>query len=155
MEAKNISAIKHNRITKGTENQDFDKILAIIRAGSNFDMMLEVKKGLSRHVLDGLKELTSLDLTSLSKIVGTTTATIHTKKNDDKFNMLVSEKIIEVAALYDFGYEVFEDKNNFDVWMQTDNNALGKKKPIEFIDTVFGINEVRKIIGRIQYGVYS
>lgn len=155
MEAKNISALKHNRRTKGAENQDFDKIIKIIREGSNFDMLSEVKRGLSRHVLDGLKELTSLDLTSLSKIVGTTTATIHKKKNDEKFSMAISEKIIEVAALYDFGYEVFEDKNNFDVWMQTDNNVLGKKKPIEFIDTIFGINEVRKVIGRIQYGVYS
>jgi len=155
MEPKNISPIKRKRRIKGAINDDFNRIIEIIRAGSNFDLMSEVKKGLSRHVFDGLKDLTNLDFTSLSKIVGTTTATIHKKKTNDKFSMVISEKIIEVAALYDFGYDVFEDKDSFDVWMRTDNIALGKKKPIEFIDTIFGINEVRKVIGRIQYGVYS
>jgi putative toxin-antitoxin system antitoxin component (TIGR02293 family) len=155
MDAKNTSALKHSKRRKGTENEDFNKIIDLIRHGSNFNKMDEVKRGVSRHVLDGLKDLTSLDLTSLSKIVGTTTATIHKKRNDQKFNLAISEKIIEVAALYDFGYEVFEDKNTFDLWMRTDNNALGQKKPIEFIDTIFGVDEVRKIIGRIQYGVYS
>lgn len=155
METKHISPVKHTRNAVVIKNQDFDQILTIIRNGSNLDMMSEVKKGLSRHVLDGLKDLTKLDFTSLSKVIGTTTATIHKKKHDDRFSLPVSEKIMEVAALYDFGVEVFEDKDDFNTWMQTENSTLGTRKPIEFIDTIFGINEVRNVIGRIQYGVYS
>ncbi|WP_069659779.1 hypothetical protein [Arcticibacter eurypsychrophilus] len=85
MAEKNIYAPKHTRKVKSAENHNFNKIIEIIRDGSNFNKMVEVKRGLSRHVLDGLKDLTSLDFTSLSKIFGTTTATIHKKKNDDKF----------------------------------------------------------------------
>lgn len=155
MQTQNIAPVKRKRRIKSVKNDEFIKIIEIIRGGSNFDMMSEVKKGLSRHVLDGLKDLTNLDFNSLSKIVGTTTATIHKKKTTDKFSVPISEKIIEVAALYDFGYDVFEDKEDFDVWMRTENTALGKRKPIEFIDTIFGINEVKKAIGRIQYGVYA
>ncbi|WP_432712913.1 type II RES/Xre toxin-antitoxin system antitoxin [Pedobacter sp.] len=155
MEANNISPVKRKRRIMEVKNDDFNKIIQLIRAGSNLDIITEVKKGLSRRVFDGLKDQTNLDFTRLSKIVGTTSATIHKKKTTDKFNKLISEKIIAVAALYDFGYEVFEDKNDFDAWMGTENTALAEKKPIELIDTVLGLNEVRNVIGRIQYGVYA
>jgi len=35
------------------------------------------------------------------------------------------------------------------------NQALGGKTPFELIDNQFGREEVKNVIGRIDYGVYS
>jgi putative toxin-antitoxin system antitoxin component (TIGR02293 family) len=57
--------------------------------------------------------------------------------------------------LYAFGYEVFEDKEHFNQWMFQPSMALAGKKPYDLIDNQFGREEVKNIIGRIAYGVYS
>ncbi len=90
-----------------------------------------------------------MDYDNLSTILGTTKTTIHNKKDDEKFSPAVSEKIVALADLYEFGYYVFEDKLNFEKWIQNPNKALGSRKPLELLDTIFGIEEVKNIIGRI------
>lgn len=56
--------------------------------------------------------------------------------------------------LYSFGLEVFEDAQSFKKWFYSNNYSLGGKTPSSFIDTITGIEEVNKLIGRIEYGVY-
>jgi uncharacterized protein (DUF2384 family) len=57
--------------------------------------------------------------------------------------------------VYEYGYEVFEDRDKFNKWIQTNNRALGNRIPLEVMDTIFGIDEVKNVITRIDHGVYS
>jgi len=75
--------------------------------------------------------------------------------SQEKFNAALSERIISLADIYSYGYEVFEDEDRFNKWMFRPNKALGGKLPYEFIDNQFGREEIKNIIGRIDYGVYS
>lgn len=127
----------------------------LIDLKSNFEKMKQVRSGISKGVLVQIKNHINMDYDSLSIILGTTKTTIHNKKSDDRFSPTVSEKIVALYDLYEFGYSVFEDKLNFEKWMQTVNRALGYKKPMELLDTIFGIDEVKNLIGRIGHGVYS
>jgi uncharacterized protein (DUF2384 family) len=34
------------------------------------------------------------------------------------------------------------------------NKALGMKVPLEIMDTLYGMEEVKKELGRIEYGVF-
>jgi uncharacterized protein (DUF2384 family) len=49
---------------------------------------------------------------------------------------------------------VFEDRDRFNAWMKNNNKALGDKTPLTLMDTLYGIQEVKKLIGRIEYGVF-
>jgi putative toxin-antitoxin system antitoxin component (TIGR02293 family) len=49
----------------------------------------------------------------------------------------------------------FEDKEKFNRWMVAPNKALGGKAPFDIINSQFGREEVKNILGRIEYGVYS
>jgi putative toxin-antitoxin system antitoxin component (TIGR02293 family) len=69
--------------------------------------------------------------------------------------MWISEKIIGVADIYSYGYEVFEDEARFNDWIFQSNKALGGLSPYELLDNQYGREEVRNVIGRIDYGVYS
>jgi len=59
-----------------------------------------------------------------------------------------------LADVVVYGQFVFEDKDSFNEWLKTNNKALGNKAPIELMDTIYGIDEVKKEIGRIEYGVF-
>ena len=105
--------------------------------------------------LEVFKKSAELDYDSLAKALSVTRTTLINKKGNDKFSDQISEKIIALADLYSYGYEIFEDRERFNKWMLSPNQALGGLAPIEIIDNIYGREEVRNLIGRIGYGVYS
>ncbi len=122
---------------------------------TSYQKMQIVRDGITKSYLAKLKEETSLDYDALAQALSVTRSTLINKKNDQRFNDHVSERIIAVAELYSFGYEVFEDKDNFNNWMFAPNQALSGAKPFELMDNQFGREEIRNLIGRIAHGVFS
>lgn len=122
---------------------------------SSFEKMEIVREGISKRDLESLKAKIALDYTQLAKALSVTRATLINKKKTERFGLSLSEKILDIADLYAFGFEVFEDEDSFRQWMDTPVQSLGFEKPSAFIDNQFGRQEVRNIIGRIAYGVYS
>ena len=122
---------------------------------TSYQKMQIVRGGITKTYLTKLKEETSLDYDALAQALSVTRSTLINKKGDQKFSDHISERIIAVAEIYSFGYEVFEDKTNFNRWMFSPNQALSGALPFDFMDNQFGREEIRNLIGRIAYGVYS
>jgi putative toxin-antitoxin system antitoxin component (TIGR02293 family) len=147
-------------LSQGRHNRDFTIILSEAADKPEAQMMpLEkmsiVRIGVSKKDLEGLKEKTALDYDKLAKALSVTRATLINKKREEKFNASLSERIVGLADIYSYGYEVFEDGERFNQWMFRPNRALGGQAPYDLIDNQFGREEIRNIIGRIEYGVYS
>jgi putative toxin-antitoxin system antitoxin component (TIGR02293 family) len=122
---------------------------------TSFEKMELIEAGISKKDLENLKEYAGLDYEKLGKMLSVTRATLINKKGKAKFNSALSEKIVALADIYSYGYEVFEDKNKFNEWIFTANSALGGKRPYDLLNNSFGREEVKHLIGRIDYGVYS
>jgi len=111
--------------------------------------------GITKKDLENLKLKTMLDYNKLAKALSVTRATLINKKKQEKFNAALSERIIGLADIYSYGYDVFENEERFNEWMLKPNRALNGKMPFDLMDNQFGREEVKNIIGRIDYGVYS
>ncbi|MFN0047744.1 MAG: antitoxin Xre/MbcA/ParS toxin-binding domain-containing protein [Cytophagales bacterium] len=111
--------------------------------------------GLTKKNLLTLKKNTNLDLETLSNLLDINPRTIQRREDDEPFKTSTSEKMLALADLYEFGFDVFEERDRFYQWMNTPILALGQEKPIAFLDTFYGINEVKNIIGRMAYGIPS
>jgi putative toxin-antitoxin system antitoxin component (TIGR02293 family) len=122
---------------------------------TSFEKMNIVQSGLTKIDLESLKAKTKLDYGNLAKALSVTRATLINKKKQQKFSPILSERIMSLADIYSYGYEVFEDEDLFNQWMFRPNQALNGRLPYDFMDNQFGREEVRNIIGRIDYGVYS
>ena len=122
---------------------------------TGFQKMNIVREGVSKKALENLKEKAGLDYDDLAVALSVTRATLINKKGNDKFNIALSERIVSLADIYSYGYEVFEDVELFNKWMFRPNQALAGQAPYHFVDNQFGREELRNIIGRIEYGVYS
>lgn len=146
-----------------TNFADHDHMYAILENASQkpesqltaFEKMHIVKDGVTKKDLELLKSKTDLDYTMLAKALSVTRATLINKKRGEKFNVNLSERILSMADLYSYGFEVFESEERFNEWMSKANKALGGKAPYDLIDNQFGREEVKNLIGRIDYGVYS
>ncbi len=114
-----------------------------------------VKKGISKKELESLKHQIGLDYDRLARIFSVTRTKLINKKTDAKFDSAISEKILALAEIYSYGYEVFEEKEKLNLWIKTPNRAFGNETPIDLLDTIYGMQEVKHLIGRIDYGIYS
>ena len=155
---------EESRIDKGLSQGRYNKNFTIILSDAAdkpeaqmipLEKMSIVRRGISKKDLEGLKEKTALDYDKLAKALSVTRATLINKKRDEKFNASLSERIVGLADIYSYGYEVFEDGELFNRWMFRPNRALGGQAPYDLVDNQFGREEIRDIIGRIEYGVYS
>lgn len=77
------------------------------------------------------------------------------KKENKSFDPLHTEKIIEIAILLSIGMDVFGDKDNFNRWLGSKSVTLGGIKPMELLDSSFGIEMVRDELGRVEHGVLA
>jgi len=122
---------------------------------SSFEKMKVIKNGVSKKDLELLKNKAALDYSMLAKALSVTRATLINKKRDQKFSTALSEKIVSLADLYSYGFEIFGDKDLFNQWMRNPNRAIGGQVPYDLIDNQYGREEIKNLIGRIAYGVYS
>lgn len=122
---------------------------------TSIQKMRIVKIGISKKYLENLKKTAALDYQMLADALSVTRATLINKKGEEKFSDQISERIISLADLYSYGYETFGDKELFNRWMFAPNQALGNISPFDIIDNYYGREEVKNLIGRIGYGVYS
>ena len=122
---------------------------------SSYQKIDAIKEGISKEELENLKEQTGLDYETLAKVLSVAKATLHNKKGKEKFDVSISERILLLADIYSYGYQVFENKDGFNNWMKVSNPSLGSVSPLQMLDTLYGMEEVKHLVGRIEYGVYS
>lgn len=120
-----------------------------------FEKIDIIKSGVSKNDLEVFKKKAALDYDQLAKALSVTRATLINKKGKEKFAMALSERIIAIADIYSFGYDVFEEEEKFNRWVLRPNRALGGIVPFDLLDTQYGREEVRDIIGRIAHGIFS
>lgn len=118
------------------------------------DKIVLIKKGFSKEQLEDIKAESDLDYDTLSSVLAVSRATLLKKKGLEKFDQSTSERIMLLADLISYGQEVFEDRELFNSWLKKPNKALDMKMPLEIMDTIYGIEEVKKELGRIEYGIF-
>ena len=134
-------------------------VLKVVKRPENQLTLMEklalVEKGISKESLESLKAMAGFDYDQLAQVLNVARATLINKKSPDKFNTDLSDKIMSLADIFSFGFEVFEDQDHFRKWLLSPLRAIGGKKPFDLLHSSFGREEVRNLIGRIEHGVYS
>ncbi|MFL5743706.1 MAG: antitoxin Xre/MbcA/ParS toxin-binding domain-containing protein [Niastella sp.] len=138
---------RSSSIERGLPTLPFDALSSQYKIGI-------VKTGISKKQLEAIKSETDLNYDTLSNLLSISRTTLINKKGDDRFDPSTSERIMHLAEILCYGREVFECREIFNIWIRIPNNGLGGKSPLELLDTLYGIEEVKKELGRIEYGVY-
>ena len=112
-------------------------------------------KGVSKKDLEHFKSKAGLDYDKLAEVLAVARATLINKKGSQRFNSALSERIVALGEIYSYGYEVFESAEYFNNWVFKPNQSLAGKIPFDLLNNTFGREEIKNLIGRIDYGVYS
>jgi len=113
------------------------------------------RQGLTYAQLKEILAYTKISLKQMSKILSISERQLLRYSDEKILRIDVSAQLIQIVELYTQGYAVFEDEINFQLWMNGTVRALDYQKPLDLLDTPFGIQDIIKVLGRIDYGVYS
>ena len=121
-----------------------------------FSIISTIKKGIRFNVFNSIALNSPFSLIEWSGFLNISERTMQRYKKEKKsFDSNSSEKIIEIALLYNYGIDVFGNKEKFNSWLETKNVALGGFVPKELLDNTFGINLLKDELTRIEYGVLA
>ncbi len=60
-----------------------------------------------------------------------------------------------VQAAMDKATQVLGDKQRARLWLDTPNQALGGRTPIEMLDSQESLLQILAVLDRIEYGIYE
>lgn len=126
-----------------------------IKVNGSKDYIQLSRKGLSFSQLKEILNFTGISMKQIATMISLSDRQLARYTDDKILKIDTSARLIQIVELYKFGYEVFEDKVKFQLWMNSKIRALDNQKPIGLLDTPFGIHDVKTILGRLEYGVYS
>ena len=66
-----------------------------------------------------------------------------------------SDRSTRVAGVMARAEEALGSREKASRWMRKNNRALGGKRPLDLLESDAGARMVERILGRIEYGVYS
>lgn len=113
------------------------------------------RDGLPRFILDEMLSFLNISLQDFSSVLPVTVRTLQRYGSDDLLPSNVSDHLVQLFDLFQYGKYVFGSNVNFVTWYKTPNTALGNVTPLSLSDTGYGIKMVRNELGRLSYGVYS
>ncbi len=123
---------------------------------SPFDFIHIAKKGINANVVKNFRTYFELPRDIIANMLNISAPTLYRwTKSNRNLERNYSIKLFEIADLFLYGIEVFENKENFFKWLNLPNTAFGGLEPLELIEMPDGVSIVRDIIGRIEHGVYS
>jgi putative toxin-antitoxin system antitoxin component (TIGR02293 family) len=120
--------------------------------GYSMELISKIREGVKKFEWKQLIEQTETTEKEFENILPTSISSMQKKA---VYDQETSERIYELATLFNLGYEVFDSKENFKKWLATPSRTLGYKKPFDLLDSSFGFEMVRNEIIRIQHNVYS
>lgn len=108
----------------------------------------------SYNYLKLFDELIGLSDIIVSNWLNITTRTLrnYRKTKDIQLKDNTKEHIITIMALYKHGIEVFDSKTDFEKWLTTKNLFLNDKAPMDFLDTISGIQLIDNRLTAMEFG---
>jgi putative toxin-antitoxin system antitoxin component (TIGR02293 family) len=149
-----MSEVKEPVSTYGVDSLPLSTEKTPVTGLSLFQKMKMSESGISKKELEKLKSSFGLNYEQLAELLLVTKATLINKPLASRFNSAISERIISIWEIYAYGYAVFSEPL-FREWLFRKNQALDQKTPFAFLHSSFGREEIKNLIGRIEYGVYS
>lgn len=123
---------------------------------TNLDLMRAAAAGVSVKAVRHLQRHMRFTNREMSEVLSISESTLARREQAQKpLSRDEAEKAIQLSAVVAKGLEVFENEPDFHHWLQTSIPALGGERPQALLSSALGREQVREILIRIEWGIFS
>ncbi len=123
--------------------------------GKPKDLSDLAEAGLPKQALIFFMQTSNLDEGKLFSYLDVTKRTLANYKPKEKLRLYISDRLIHLAELYAKGKELFNSLESFNEWLNRPSIDFIGEKPINLVQTRRGIDEILRVLGRIEHGVLA
>ncbi|HMO32528.1 MAG TPA: MbcA/ParS/Xre antitoxin family protein [Lacibacter sp.] len=122
---------------------------------STADLIRTSRHGVRKASLLQLSKQLGITMEKMSSLLHTSLRNLQRKEDNALLDPLKSERVLELTVFAQRGSAVLGSLELFQQWLQRPLPALDNQQPLELLDTSFGLQQVRQLLGRLEQGVYS
>ncbi len=119
------------------------------------DCVEELKRGLSCDIVDDLCAGLKITRRELSQFAGVPERTLLRKIKEGRLTAGQSERMIRIARLLEKAVLVLGSKSSAVAWLKSPRLQLRGNCPLQLADTELGAEEVVRLLGRMEYGIFA
>lgn len=136
---------------------EVDKILRFIGVKGNGQVNLQniAEQGLSKTSVNRLIKNSKLPTKYILRYLGISAQALGKKSDTARFSIPVSDRVLDIAQLYVHGINALDTLNNFNQWLNEPLPVLEGRRPIELIQSHYGLKIVDEILLRIEHGIFA
>lgn len=132
-----------------------EKKLHSAKARHPGELIRQIQKGLRFTELETLQQTLGLPFEQLAAKLCISRSTLHRRKAAGRLSPDESDKVMRLSRLLEHATKVFGDVEKARAWLKFPQRGLGGAIPLDYAQTEVGAREVDRLLGRIDYGVYS
>lgn len=118
-------------------------------------LIRRIQQGLRYRELEQLQNGIDLPLEELAEKLAISRSTLQRRKAAGRLTSQESDKVVRFSRLLKQAADLFGSVERGRAWLKFPQRGLGGAIPLDYAQTEVGALEVERLLGRIDYGVYS
>ena len=112
-----------------------------------------VERGLPYGAIDRLADTLDLTLEEFCQIIPVSRRTL-ARYRHGILDAHLSDHVLMIGKIFERASEVMESSDNALLWLKTPSYSFRHKRPIDYLSSFAGAQEVLDELGRIEHGVF-
>jgi putative toxin-antitoxin system antitoxin component (TIGR02293 family) len=118
-------------------------------------LVRRIQQGLPVRELQHLKKGLDLSLVELASKLAISRSTLQRRKATGRLTLAESGKVVRFSRLLKQAVDLFGSVERGRSWLKFPQRGLGGAVPLDYAQTEGGALEVERLLGRIEYSVYT
>ena len=114
-----------------------------------------IEQGFPYSTLQNLAKETGFSPSEIANFTGISKSTLNRRAQSQHFEEQESDRLYRFAEVFNSAFELFQDKNEASLWMNSDIKGLGNRKPIQLLKTSASTEQVLDLLGRLEHGIIA
>jgi putative toxin-antitoxin system antitoxin component (TIGR02293 family) len=117
------------------------------------DPVAAVRKGLPYASYAGLRDALGVADEVLARALAVSERTLHRRRKQGVLASEESDRLLVVAGVYELAVRALDGEERAASWLSTPHALFGGETPLEHMDTLAGVEEVRTALYHLEYGM--
>jgi len=117
------------------------------------DPVAAVREGLPYTALEHVRDHLGASDNLLSRALGISARTLSRRQETGTLTTDESDRLVLLAEIVALARQALDSAESAREWLRTPHSMLGGESPLDHMDTVAGMNEVKTMLYHIEYGL--
>ena len=132
---------------------DLTQLLGLELSGTP-ELIGAVRRGLPYSVFERVQDTLGVSAQTLTALIGVPVRTLNKRKHEGRFSSEESDNLLRVVRVVSRTFGFFGEPEAARVWLKAPERAFDGDTPLSLLDTETGAQEVFRLLGQLEYGVF-